>query len=153
MSASPTVFIGNATQDPELKVLANGTPKLSFSVAVNHFWTDQGGEKQEKTSFFNVVAWRGLAEDAARVVEKGIRLVIVGRLEQRTWEGEDGKKNSIIELIADDIAPSVRALESITRVKRNSSEGGNRSNSKGGQKVWRGAEIINAAIGAEDEPF
>ena len=119
MSASPTVLIGNATSDPELKVLANGTPKLAFSVAVNHYWTDQDGAKQEKTSFFNVVAWRGLADDAARIVQKGIRLVITGRLEQRTWEGDDGKKNSIVELIADDIAPSVRGLESVVRIKRN----------------------------------
>ena len=145
MSASPTVFIGNATGDPELKVLANGTPKLAFSVAVNHFWTDQEGTKQEKTSFFNVVAWRGLAEDAARVVEKGIRLVIVGRLEQRTWEGEDGKKNSIIELIADDIAPSVRALESVVRYKRSNN---------GAEGASRPAQASRKPAPAmEDEPF
>lgn len=133
MSASPTVLIGNATGDPELKYLNNGTAKLAFSVAVNHFWTDQEGTKQEKTSFFNIVAWRGLAEDAARVVEKGIRLVITGRLEQRSWEGDDGKKNSIVELIADDIAPSVRGLESVVRVKRsnNGAEGSTRPAKQG----------------------
>ena len=143
MSASPTVLIGNATGDPDLKFLNNGTAKLSFSVAVNHYWTDQEGSKQEKTSFFNVVAWRGLAEDAARVVEKGIRLVITGRLEQRTWEGEDGKKNSIVELIADDIAPSVRGLESVVRMKRNANEGGSRQSARPAAKQ---------AI-PEDEPF
>lgn len=152
MSASPTVLIGNATSDPELKFLNNGTAKLSFSVAVNHYWTDQEGTKQEKTSFFNVVAWRGLAEDAARVIEKGIRLVVSGRLEQRTWEGDDGKKNSIIELVADDIAPSVRGLESITRVKRNA-DGGGRPKSSGKTNLWRGAEIVNAATDDGDEPF
>jgi single-strand DNA-binding protein len=145
MSSSPTVLIGNATADPELKVLANGTPKLSFSIAVNHFWTDQEGAKQEKTSFFNVVAWRGLAEDAVRVVEKGIRLVITGRLEQRTWEGDDGKKNSIVELIADDIAPSVRGLESIVRYKRSNN---------GAEGASRPAQAPRkAASSMDDEPF
>lgn len=118
MSASPIVLLGNATQDPELKYLDNGTPKLTFGIAVNHYWTDQAGAKQEKTSFFNVVAWRGLAEDAARVLEKGIRVVVSGRLEQRTWEGDDGKKNSVVELVADDIGASVRGLESIVRINR-----------------------------------
>ena len=145
MSASPTVLIGNATGDPELKYLNNGTPKLSFSIAVNHYWTDQDGGKQEKTSFFNVVAWRGLAEDAARVIEKGIRLVISGRLEQRTWEGEDGKKNTIVELVADDIAPSVRGLESIVRVKR-SADGG-------AQKPRQLAKTGARSAVAEEDPF
>lgn len=118
MSASPIVLVGNATQDPDLKYLENGTPKLTFGIAVNHYWNDQSGAKQEKTSFFNVVAWRGLAEDSARILEKGIRIVVSGRLEQRTWEGDDGKKNSVIELVADDIGASVRGLESVVRISR-----------------------------------
>ncbi len=128
MSASPTTLVGNLTQDPDLKFLPNGTPKLSFGIAVNHFWTDQAGEKQEKTSYFNIVAWRQLAEDAARTLEKGMRVIITGRLEQRSWDGDDGKKNNIVELIADDVAPSVRGLETVERVKRG--EGGARTAQK-----------------------
>lgn len=143
MSASPTTLVGNLTQDPDLKFLPNGTPKLSFGIAVNHFWTDQSGEKQEKTSYFNIVAWRQLAEDAARNLEKGMRVVITGRLEQRSWDSDDGKKNSIVELIADDVAPSVRGLESVERVKRG--EG----NSRPAQKTAPKKQVM-----ADDgEPF
>jgi single-strand DNA-binding protein len=101
MSASPTTIVGNVTANPELKFLGNGTPKAEFSVAVSHYWTDASGEKQEKTSFFDVVAWRYLADDVARVLEKGVRVVVTGRLEQRSWEDEKtGSKRSKVELIA-----------------------------------------------------
>ena len=72
MSASPTTFTGNLTSDPDLKFMDSGTAKLSFSVACNHYWTGKDGDREEKTSFFNCVAWRQLAEDAANVLEKGM---------------------------------------------------------------------------------
>lgn len=133
MSASPTTLVGNITQDPELRFLGDGgTPKLGFSMAVNHYWTDQKGEKQEKTSFFNVVAWRGLAEDAAGVLEKGVRVIVTGRLEQRTFEDKDGNNRSTVELIADEVAVSARAIDSFSR-KRRDGDGGAKSG--GGRKV------------------
>jgi single-strand DNA-binding protein len=123
MSQSQSTLIGNVTSDPELKFLANGQAKLTFSIAVNHYWTDQAGEKQEKASFFNVVAWRYTAEDAANILEKGIGLIVTGRLEQRSWEAEDGTKRSAIELVADNIGVQARSIESFER-KRRSAEGG-----------------------------
>lgn len=114
MSASPTTLTGNLTSDPELKFLDNGTAKLAGSIAVGHYWTDASGEKQEKTSFIDFVAWRYLAEDAARVLEKGVRIVVTGRLEQRSWE-QDGVKRSKVELIADEIALAVKSVESFDR--------------------------------------
>jgi len=113
MSASDTTLIGNLTSDPELQFTTGGAAKLSFSIAVNYYWTDQSGERQEKTSFFNIVAWRQLAEDGASVLAKGKRVVVTGRLEQRTYETKEGEKRSVVELIADDIAPSVKGLESV----------------------------------------
>ena len=123
MSQSQSTLIGNVTSDPELKFLANGQAKLTFSIAVNHYWTAQAGEKQEKASFFNVVAWRYTAEDAANILEKGIGLIVTGRLEQRSWEAEDGTKRSAIELVADNIGIQARSIESFER-KRRSAEGG-----------------------------
>jgi single-strand DNA-binding protein len=114
MSASPTTLTGNLVSDPELKFLDNGTAKLSGSIAVGHYWTDASGEKQEKTSFIDFVAWRYLADDAARVLEKGVRIIVTGRLEQRSWE-QDGAKRSKVELIADDIAVAVKSIESFDR--------------------------------------
>ena len=123
MSQSQSTMIGNVTSDPELKYLTNGQAKLTFSIAVNHYWTDQAGEKQEKASFFNVIAWRYTAEDAANILEKGVGVIVTGRLEQRSWEAEDGTKRSAIELVADTIGIQARSIESFER-KRRSAEGG-----------------------------
>jgi single-strand DNA-binding protein len=119
MSSSPITITGNITHEPEMRFMPSGAGKLSFSVACSHFWTDQAGEKQEKTSFFNVVAWRNLAEEAANVLEKGMRIVVTGRLEQRTYEDKEGNNKSIVEVSADDIALSCRGVESVVRRRRN----------------------------------
>lgn len=124
MSASDTTLIGNLTSDPELQFTTGGAAKLSFSIAVNYYWNDQSGERQEKTSFFNIVAWRQLAEDGASVLAKGKRVVVTGRLEQRTYETKEGEKRSVVELIADDIAPSVKGLESVEWKARKDADGG-----------------------------
>jgi len=125
MSASPTTLTGNLTSDPELRFLGDSnSAKLSFSIACNHYWTDQSGERQEKTSFFNCVAWRNLAEDAANVLEKGMRVVVTGRLEQRTYEDKDGNNRSIVELIADEVAVSTRGIESMSRKSGKGNGGG-----------------------------
>ena len=119
MSASPVTLVGNLTADPELKFMPTGVGKLTFGIAVNHFWTDQDGEKQEKTSFFNVVAWRNLAEDAANVLTKGVRVVVTGRLEQRSWDDkETGTKRSTVEVLADNIGLNVGNIDSFVRKQK-----------------------------------
>jgi single-strand DNA-binding protein len=116
MAASPTTLIGNLTADPNLTFTGAGAARLTFSVAVNHVWRDADGEQQKKVSYFDCVAWRQTAENAADVLEKGVGVIVVGRLEQRSWEDkETGDKRSKIEVVADDIAVSVRAVEGITR--------------------------------------
>ena len=123
MNPAPTVIIGNVTQDPELTFTANGQARLSFSVAANYVWYDQAGEKQEKVSFFNIVAWRYTAENAAKTLEKGIGVIVSGRLEQRSWDDkETGQKRSTVEVIADEIAINTRSIEEVTR--RAKQEGG-----------------------------
>ena len=119
MSASPVTLVGNLTADPELKFLPTGVGKLTFGIAVNHYWTDQDGEKQEKTSFFNIVAWRNLAEDCANVLTKGVRVVVTGRLEQRSWDDkETGAKRSTVEVLADNIGLSVGNIETFVRKQK-----------------------------------
>lgn len=121
MSASPVTLVGNITADPKLEFLSSGTAKLSFSIACNHYWTDQSGEKQEKTSFFNIVAWRTLAEDAGNVLAKGSKVVVTGRLEQRSWEDKDGGKRSTVEVLADNIGLSVYGVESYQKKEKGAS--------------------------------
>jgi single-strand DNA-binding protein len=152
MSASPTTIVGNVTANPELKFLGNGTPKAEFSVAVSHYWTDASGEKQEKTSFFDVVAWRYLADDVARVLEKGVRVVVTGRLEQRSWEDEKtGSKRSKVELIADEVAVASKSIESFNRRQGNgkSSDGGSDNTRRPAQP----SRARQATVAEEDEPF
>lgn len=122
MSTSPCTIIGNVTSDPELKFMTSGAAKLEFSVASNHSWKD-GDTWQQKTSFFTCVAWRKTAEDLARVLEKGVGVVVTGRLEQRSWEDkESGKKRSTVELVVDDGGILARSIETFERRRADNSD-------------------------------
>ena len=123
MNLAPVTVIGNITADPELTFTQSGQARLAFSVAVNHIWYDQNDSKQEKTSFHNVVAWRYLAEHAARTLEKGIGVIVFGRLEQRSYEDKDGNKRSITELVAEEIGIATKSLEAIQRRQVNANNG------------------------------
>lgn len=123
MSASPVTLVGNLTADPKLEFLNNGTAKLTFSIACNHYWTDQSGQKQDKTSYFNIVAWRTLAEDGGNVLGKGAKVVVTGRLEQRSYDDKEGNKKSIVEVVADSIGLSVYGVESYVRKEKGDGSG------------------------------
>ena len=76
---------------------------------MNRRWQNrQTNEWEEQTSFFNVVCWREMAENVAESIGKGTRVVVTGRLEQRSWETEKGEKRSVVEIVADEIGPSLR---------------------------------------------
>ena len=151
MSTSAITISGNVTQDPELTFAANGAARLAFGVAVNQGYTDAQGEKVEKTSFFNVTAWRYLAENTARVLEKGIGVVVSGRLEQRSYDDKEGNKKSVVDLIAEEIGIATRSLETVQRrVKSDNQQTG--SANKVANKV-AGRTRPAVAVGAEDEPF
>lgn len=107
MTAQVTI-VGNCTRDPELRYTPAGQAQCSFSVAVNRRWQNkQSQEWEEQTSFFNVVAWGSLAENLSESIAKGARVVVSGRLEQRSWE-TDGEKKSVVELVADACGPDLR---------------------------------------------
>jgi single-strand DNA-binding protein len=150
MSSSPITITGNITQDPEMRFMPSGAGKLSFSVACSHFWTDQAGEKQEKTSFFNVVAWRNLAEDAANILEKGMRVVVTGRLEQRSYEDKEGNNRSIVEISADDVALSCRGVESVVRRRRNQDGAAPKGS---GQRSTQRPQQARLSVDEDSEPF
>ena len=158
MNLAPVTIIGNLTADPELTFTTTGQAKLSFSVANTHVWYDAAGEKQEKTSYFNVTAWRYLAENSARTLEKGIGVVVYGRLEQRSYEDKEGNKRSIVELVAEEVAISTKSLETIERRQR--SEGGEGGAPRGGSAQPRRSRPSTAKVPAgglledtESEPF
>ncbi len=115
-----TTMSGNLTRDPEIRYTREGQPTASFGLAVNRRWQPRGSEEwEEQTSFFDVVCWRDLAENVALSLVKGSRVVVAGRLEQRTWETEEGDRRSRVELIAEDVGASLRfATAEITRTER-----------------------------------
>jgi single-strand DNA-binding protein len=107
MPDSSTTIVGNVTRDPELRYTTGGRGVASFGLAVNRRW-QQNGEWQEQVSFLNVTAWGTLGENVAASITKGTRVVVFGRLEQRSWETQDGEKRSVVEIVADEIGPSLR---------------------------------------------
>lgn len=101
--------IGNVTSDPELRFTSNGHAFLTFGVAINNRKRlPDGSWEDTDPEFHDVVAWRDLAENAAESIAKGQRVVIVGQLSVRKWQTDDGSTRSKTEIVADDIAPSVR---------------------------------------------
>ena len=118
MADNTITVVGNITRDPELRFTTGGRAVASFGIAVNRRY-QVNNEWQEQTSFFDVVAWAQLGENAAASLTKGARVIVNGRLEQRSWETQDGEKRSKIEIIADEIGPSLRwATAQVERTDR-----------------------------------
>src|SRR6266550_6370973 len=97
------MLIGNLGRDPELQVTSDGTPFTRFSIAVNRNTKTSKGEKREETEWFNVVAWRQLAEICERYLHKGSKVYIEGRLTQRKYTDREGVQRTSVEVIANDM--------------------------------------------------
>jgi single-strand DNA-binding protein len=111
-------IIGNLTRDPEIRYTRDGQATTTLGVAVNRRWK-KDDEWQEQTSFFDVVCWRELAENVALSLTKGARVIVTGRLEQRSWENDEGETRYKVEIVADDIGPALRfATADVHRVTR-----------------------------------
>ena len=115
-------LVGNATRDPEMRFTPSGQATATFGIAVNRRWQNQQTKEwEEATSFFDVVAWREMAENVSETIVKGARVIVSGRLEQRSWETPEGDKRSKIEVVADEVGPSLRwATAVITKNEKKS---------------------------------
>lgn len=119
MSTNSVVLVGNLVEDPELRFTPSGVQMTRLRFAVNRRWRDQQGEWQEDTSFFAGTLWRDAAENAAESLQKGMRVIVAGRLEQRNWETQEGEKRSVVEIAIDEIGPSLRwATATVNRTAR-----------------------------------
>ena len=124
MADNTVTVVGNLTRDPELRFTTGGKGIASFGLAVNRRY-QQNGEWQEKVSFFNISAWDTLGENAAASLTKGTRVIVTGRLEQREYETQQGEKRNVVEIVADEIGPSLRwARAEIERTQRTNPDGG-----------------------------
>ena len=96
-----TVIIGRVGRDPELRVTPHGVPVISFSVAINHRFTDPQGQVQEHVKWYRVTAWRKLAEICAQYVKKGQRILVEGEIDASAWvDPKDGSAHAALELTA-----------------------------------------------------
>lgn len=159
MAADNTVdLVGNMTRAPELRFTPGGMAVCDFGLAVNRRTQNrQTQEWEEKTSFFDIVAYGSLAENVSQCTDRGHRVMVTGRLEQRSWETTEGDKRSKVEVIADDIGPSLRwATADVTRNEKKAepARNGGRSNSSSGGSRQQAAPRPAAPAGDYDEdPF
>ena len=94
------MLIGNVGRDPEMRYTPSGSAVTSFSVAVSRRWTTPENQTRDETEWFNVVAWDKLAETCNQLITKGRKVYIEGRLQTRSWEGQDGQKRYRTEVVA-----------------------------------------------------
>jgi single-strand DNA-binding protein len=112
----PDRVAGNLTDDPEVRYTEAGIVRAMFRVAVS-------GRREQEPSFFTVIVWRDQAQHSAESLSKGSRVVVVGRLQQRSWTAEDGSARSVVEVMAEELGPSLRwATATTTRTTRSTSQ-------------------------------
>jgi single-strand DNA-binding protein len=152
MAANHVTLIGNLVDDPELRFTPSGVAMAKIRFAVNRRWQDRNGEWQEDTSFFGGTLWRDAAENAAESLQKGMRVIVTGRLEQRSWETQEGDKRSIVEVAVDEIGPSLRwATASVTRSPRaGDNYGGGSAPAKSNMAA---APVARDDYGPDEAPF
>jgi len=154
MSDSNVTLVGNITRDPELRFTPAGQATATFGVAVNRRWQNrQTNEWEERVSFFNVVCWREMAENAAQSLSKGMRVLVSGRLEQRDWQTQEGEKRTVVEVVADEIGPSLRwASAEVSRNERKTA-GGDGGSSSGRPVSSAASNGDPGSYSTDEEPF
>ena len=116
MPDTTTAIVGNLTDNPEVRYTKAGIARARFRVAA-------AGRREQEASFFTVIVWRDQAEHAAESLSKGSRVVVVGRLQQRSWTTADGSARSVVEVVAEELGPSLRwATATPARIIKSSGE-------------------------------
>ena len=111
------VLVGNITREPELRFIQSGAAVCSFGLA----WNQRSQQGEDKAHYFDVSCWRDLAEHAAESLTKGMRVVVYGRLDYRSWDSPEGEKRSAVQIVADEVSPSIKWATAV--VTKTSKEG------------------------------
>lgn len=153
MASDNTVtLVGNITDDPELRFTPSGAAVANFTVAVNRRIRNQDGTWDDRLDgFFRCNCWRDMAENVAESLQKGARVMVVGRLQQRTWEDSEGNKRSAFEVQVDEVGPSLRwATATVTKSQRSGGSGGSGGSSGGsGGGDWGAPAPAPAPVGGQ----
>ncbi len=134
-SLNKVFLMGNLTRDPELRYVPSGKAVANFTIAVSRAYKDKAGEKKEEVLFVRVVIWGKMAEVCGEYLTKGRPVLVEGRLQSRSWEGQDGQKKSTIEVIASSVqflgtrpdktgAPVPERKETVSSVDLDADSGG-----------------------------
>ncbi len=100
-NVNKVILIGNVGRDPEIRYMNNNVPKATFVMATHEYFKDSQGKKVEQTEWHNIVCWRALAEIAQKILKKGMKVYVEGRLQTRHWIDKNGNKKQITEIVAD----------------------------------------------------
>lgn len=141
MYVNKAIIYGNLTKDPELKSLPSGIEVVSFSVATNRVWKDKNGAKQEAADFHNVVAFGKTASLISQYMKKGSAIYVEGRLQTRSWDGADGKKNYRTEIV-------------VEKMQFGPAKGGTGASRATSESQDPGPEVVEGeAVNVDDIPF
>ncbi len=148
MADNSVTLVGNITDDPELRFTPSGTAVANFTVAVNRRFKGQDGQWEDKLDgFFRCSCWRDMAENVAESLSKGTRVLVNGRLQQRSWEDQEGVKRRDFEIQVDELGPSLRwATATVQKSQRS------RGPQSAGSGDWGSPAPVGGATGAEVPP-
>ena len=157
---TPITVVGNLVADPELRFTSAGQPVATFRIASTPRLRDaaSGEWKDGDSLFLTCNVWRQAAENVAESLQRGMRVIVTGRLKQRNYETKEGEKRTVYEVEVDDVGPSLRnASAKVNRASRGSGEGGfgggNRSSSSGGGGYSGGQASSGGGSGRNEDPW
>jgi single-strand DNA-binding protein len=147
-------LMGNLTRDPELRYTPNGQAVATFAIATNRQWNDkESGEKKESVEFTDVVVWGKTAENVSNYLKKGRKVHVIGRLQTRNWEAQDGSKKYKTEVIATDVTFLDRAGDSSSNYEGVDKEPAEDTNQEAKPKSKKDSKEVEEEINIEDIPF
>ena len=143
-------IVGNVTDDPELRFTPSGLPVANFTVAVNSRVKKGDQWEDRNDGFFRCSCWRDMAENVAESLQKGTRVMVVGRLQEQKWEDNDGGKRSRIEIQVDEVGPTLRwATATVQKSQRSGGGGGQGGGGSWGSPPAGGGGSWGAPAGGE----
>jgi single-strand DNA-binding protein len=158
MSVNKVILVGNLGKDPELRYTPSGTAVATFSLATTERYKDRDGQRQEKTEWHNIVAWRQLAEICGKFLHKGKQGYIEGKIQTRSYDDRDGNKRYITEIVVDQMQMLGTKDDSQGGGYGGQQDRGNTSSQRGGQQPSGGSsskdDFEEPAFNPDDEiPF
>jgi single-strand DNA-binding protein len=153
MYLNKAFVIGNITRDPELKALPSGSKVCNLSVATNRSYKDKDGSKVDTTEYHNIVAFAKLGELAGQYLKKGQQVFVEGRIQTRSWDGQDGQKKYRTEIIADNIQFGMKPLGGSSGSAGGSSKSDSKSEEPAPMESGEKVEYPQEEINPDDIPF